>query len=91
MRWGPQSAAPRPDPSIRGKRDRILLQGEVPSPVHLPTGCAFHTRCPHPERDESCVHRVPRDQATSRRVPRFDERVVTGLTPIWGKTIILTS
>ena len=37
------SAAPVPDPHV--KIDRIVLEGDIPSPIHCPTGCKFHTRC----------------------------------------------
>lgn len=49
------SAVPIPDPTI--KRKKIILQGDVPSPIKPPSGCHFHTRCPYAE--EQCRVEVP--------------------------------
>ncbi|GGF64831.1 ABC transporter ATP-binding protein [Paenibacillus albidus] len=53
------SSVPVPDPSL--KRERIILKGDLPSPVDPPTGCRFHTRCP------SCM------EICRRNVPAFRE------------------
>ena len=47
-------SVPRPDPQIRPK---IVIKGEVPSPLDLPAGCVFHPRCPF--ADERCKREVP--------------------------------
>jgi len=49
------SAVPVPDPDFR--KQRIILEGDVPSPLHPPSGCAFHTRCP--SKKEFCSRERP--------------------------------
>ena len=44
------SAVPMPDPDAKQKKDRVILQGDVPSPINPPSGCSFHPRCAFAER-----------------------------------------
>ena len=51
------SAVPVPDPKIARENKRIVLEGDIPSPLKAPTGCPFRTRCPH--ATEACAQSMP--------------------------------
>ena len=51
------SAVPIPDPVLDAQRERVLLTGEVPSPLNPPSGCVFHPRCP--AANDTCSQYLP--------------------------------
>jgi len=75
------SAIPVPDPRLRGKRQRIILEGEIPSPRNPPPGCPFHPRCQYAE--QRCATEVPALRAANGgehlSACHFPERVQSGL------------
>ena len=62
------SAVPIPDLSIEAKRERIVLKGDVPSPLNPPSGCHFHTRCPLAVKECSQVVPPLRDVGSGHKV-----------------------
>lgn len=59
------SAVPVPDPRIAKTKKRIVLEGELPSPIDPPSGCRFRTRCPH--ASERCAKERPQMVSVGKR------------------------
>ncbi len=76
------SAIPIPDPVLEKKRKRIILSGDLPSPINIPSGCRFHTRCPMAQ--QICREIEPAFEAKEGRehyaACHFAEKVTPTLT-----------
>ena len=67
------SAIPMPDPKMAKERQRIVLEGDVPSPMNMPSGCAFRTRCRY--ATEQCAKECPslKDRGNGHMVACFNK------------------
>lgn len=83
------SAIPIPDPDIEEKRERILLKGELPSPVNPPSGCVFRTRCPMAM--DICAKKRPgwleAEQNHFVACHLYDKELMQKMPPLGGKTV----
>jgi peptide/nickel transport system ATP-binding protein len=74
------SAVPVPDPAVELTRERILLQGDLPSPADPPSGCRFHTRCPFRQQSRCDTERPAlRELTPGHRVAcHYAEEIAAG-------------
>ena len=91
------SAVPVPDPVVEDRRERILLQGDLPSPANPPKGCRFHTRCPwrqetkcDTERPELRVVQIDGVPASHRVACHWAEQIESGEIKAHEVTATLT-
>jgi oligopeptide transport system ATP-binding protein len=91
------SAVPVPDPKIESSRRRIVLEGDVPSPINPPNGCRFHTRCSYAidacrDIEPQLVQIKPNHFAACIRISPEQpdiERVAPGAAPgLWQHTAV---
>jgi oligopeptide/dipeptide ABC transporter ATP-binding protein len=81
------SAIPVPDPHLAATKKRVILQGDVPSPIDPPSGCRFHPRCPIAQLPDPCATVEPqltdqgRNQVAACHFPLKDPGILAAPTP----------
>jgi peptide/nickel transport system ATP-binding protein len=92
------SAVPVPDPVVEDRRERILLQGDLPSPANPPKGCRFHTRCPwrqetrcDTERPQLRTLDIVGVPASHRVACHWAEQIEAGELPMHAVTAQITT